>query len=101
MLLREHVCQRAPLLSPTRAPPDSVFLAFHFGVAVPAHWARIGSDAGFNTADLGVVAASDVVVEEAKLPGAELAGTSGAGQPGGGEHVDALLDQRKVTQVVA
>ena len=94
MLLREHVGERTPLLGPAGTPPDGVFLPFHLGVAVPAHWAGIRGDAGFNAADLGMVAPRDVVVEKAQLPSAELESAFRAGQPGGGEHIGALLHVR-------
>ena len=70
MLLRKNVGERAPLLGPAGAPPDGVLLPFHLRVAVPAQWAGIRSDAGFDAADLGMVTSRNVVVEQAELPGA-------------------------------
>ena len=101
MLFGKHVGKWAPLFDPAGAPPDGVFLPFHLRVAVPAHWAGIRGNAGFNAADLGMVTPRDVVVEKAQLPSAELESAFRAGQPGGGEHVSALFYLWEVAEVVA
>ena len=79
-------------MDPAGAPPDGVFLSFLFGVAVPANGAGVCGDAGLDAADLGVVTAGQVVVEETQLPGTEFERSAGAGEPSGGEHVDTLTD---------
>ena len=68
LTLRNHGGERPALLRPAGAPPDGVLLPFFFGVAVSADGAIVARDAGFEASDLRMVAAREVIVQQAELP---------------------------------
>ena len=79
--------ERGTFSSPTLAVAYCVFLSLLFFVTVTTERARIGRGVGAGAPLLGVVSTSEIVEEEAELPGRTFGSAFGARQPCGGKGV--------------